>query len=115
MGAYRKYLLTHILGNSSGMSYNEKMSVVENNLYNYIWKCPISIFIVGALESKFTDGYRFDLKTLKSEFKDLIEDINGLELTFNDSDWENFSIEETRWGKKIVGTNKSYMSEFFEI
>jgi hypothetical protein len=45
----------------------------------------------------------------------MIEDITGLELTFKDSDWDNISIEETRWGKKVVGTNKSYMSEFFEI
>jgi hypothetical protein len=91
------------------------MMVVENNLYNHIWKCPISIFIVGAVELKFVDGYQFDLDTLKSEFKSMIEDITGLELTFKDSDWDNISIEETRWGKKVVGTNKSYMSEFFEI
>ena len=112
---HRKYLLAHILGNSSGMSYNEKMMVVENNLYNYIWKCPISIFIVGALELKFTDGYQFDLETLKREFVELIEDLTGFELTFTDFDWDNISIEETRWGKKVIGTDKSYMSEFFEI
>jgi hypothetical protein len=112
---HRKYLLAHILGNSSEMSYNEKMMVVENNLYNYIWKCPISIFIVGALELKFTDGYQFDLETLKREFVELIEDLTGFELTFTDFDWDNISIEETSWGKKVVGTSKSYMSEFFEL
>jgi hypothetical protein len=115
MGAYRKYLLTHILGNSSGMSYNEKMSVVENNLYNYIWKCPIDIFVIGALNLRFKSGYQFTLEDFKEEFKSLIEDISGFELTFKDEDWDNFYIDKTRWGDRIRGTDKSYMSEFFEI
>jgi hypothetical protein len=114
MGAHRNYLLTHILGHSSD-GYEDKMEELERNLYRYVWKCPIDIFVIGALSLRFKSGYQFTLEEFKEEFKSLLEDVSGFELTFKDEDWKNFYIDKTRWGDRIKGTDKSYMSEFFEF
>ena len=52
---HRKYLLAHILGNSSGMSYDEKMMVVENTLLVAVFLTNFKTMRKIEVKIKITD------------------------------------------------------------
>ena len=103
-------------------TYEELLETIHENLYRTILKAPIQTFLVGIVQSFVSKGLENDNKVL-SIIKEVVREVfetSGIELTFQDADWENCILIDPGYGykttRKVDGINgKSYMSEFFEI
>lgn len=102
-------------------TYEELLIIIEDNYYRTIGKVGVNVFVFGIVQHfiiKDTGHANRILEALKEVVREALE-INGIELTYTDSDWLDLKIIENkeRWGSKYLLSNydKKYMSEFFEV
>lgn len=109
-------------------TYEQLLESIYENRYRRIDKVPINIFLIGIIQSfkiKSLEHANELLKLTKEVVQEALE-MSGLELTFEDNDWQDLKIVEnnSKWGDKYILSihddtkqryiGKSYMSQFFE-
>ena len=120
-----RYIIAKTIGDNfyygDNPTYEELLVVIEDNYYRTIGKVNVSVFVIGVIQHfviKDIGHANRILETLKEVVTEALE-INGIELTYTDTDWLDLKIVENneRWGGKYLLSNygKKYMSEFFEI
>jgi hypothetical protein len=102
-------------------TYEQLLVAIDDNYYRTIGKANVSVFVLGIIQHfviKDIEHANRILVTIKEVVTEALE-INGIELTYTDSDWLDLKIIENneKWGDKYLLSNydKKYMSEFFEI
>lgn len=110
-------------------TYEDLLKDIYENMYRTILKIPISVFILGTIDSFIVKDLSQANKILKI-IKEVVQDsfeVSGYELTFVDKDWTELIIIETpsQYGAKYAlskndesegkSVSKNYMSEFFII
>lgn len=120
-----KKIIAEAIGNNfyygDNSTYEELLVVIEDNYYRTIGKVSVNLFVLGIVQHfiiKDIGHANRILEALKEVVREALE-INGIELTYTDTDWLDLKIVENteRWGGKYLlsNYNKKYMSEFFEI
>ena len=120
-----RYIIAKTIGDNfyygDNPTYEELLVVIEDNYYRTIGKVNVSVFVIGVIQHfviKDIGHANRILETLKEVVTEALE-INGIELTYTDTDWLDLKIVENneRWGGKYLLSNydKKYMGEFFEI
>lgn len=120
-----KKIIAEAIGNNfyygDNSTYEELLVVIEDNYYRTIGKVSVNLFVLGIVQHfiiKDIGHANRILEALKEVVREALE-INGIELTYTDTDWLDLKIIENkeRWGGKYLLSNndKKYMSEFFEI
>ena len=103
-------------------SYEHLLEVIYDNRYKTIDKVPINVFLEGLVSSFKLNSLEHANKLL-SLVKEVVQEaleMSGIELTFEDEDWQNLKlVANTGWNKEkhpyeLPRLSKSYMSEFFE-
>ena len=101
-------------------TYEQLLNAIHKNDYRTIYKMPAKTFIIGIIQSFKLEDNTLEkankiLKAIKEVVQEALE-LNGIELTFTDEDWNKLEvIEGDRWHRLKINTNKLYMSEFFEL
>ena len=120
-----KKIIAEVIGDNfyygDNSTYEELLVVIEDNYYRTIGKLSVNLFVLGIVQHfiiKDIGHANRILEALREVVREALE-INGIELTYTDTDWLDLKIIENkeRWGGKYLLSNndKKYMSEFFEI
>jgi hypothetical protein len=120
-----KKIIAEVIANNfyvgDNPTYEQLLFAIDDNYYRTIGKANVSVFVIGIVQHfviKDIDHANRILVAIKEVVTEALE-INGIELTYTDTDWLDLKIIENteRWGGKYLLSNydKKYMGEFFEI
>jgi|DEB19_MinimDraft_2_1074335.scaffolds.fasta_scaffold00632_3 hypothetical protein len=120
-----KKIIAEVIANNfyvgDNPTYEQLLFGIDDNYYRTIGKANVSVFVIGIVQHfviKDIDHANRILVAIKEVVTEALE-INGIELTYTDTDWLDLKIIENneRWGSKYRLSNydKKYMGEFFEI
>lgn len=115
----KKQFLLRVIMDDFKTPQDVLLNHLNNYSYEYIYKCPSKMFILGTIDTINRYKYKkealdFTLDDLKELLPELISESRGVEIEFLDSDWDNLELINTNFGFKL-NTDKNYMSEFFEF
>tara|TARA_R110000772_G_scaffold33509_2_gene81524 strand:+ start:171 stop:554 length:384 start_codon:yes stop_codon:yes gene_type:complete len=103
---YRKEVIAKLIANENTTNYEDNLEIIYDNQYRKLLKVPVTLFIIGIVQSFHTNFANIDL--IKEVVKDAIE-FGGIELEVVDEEWDALEIIDGD-----LNSTKKYMSEFFK-